>query len=300
MNTGFSNWVLVLIPLSVFVIMICVGTSISVTDFKRLVLQPKATITGIVGQIIFLPVMGFIVAATVTDDLVTRIGIVLLSACPGGQLSNTFVYLARANPSLSVTLTAINGMLALITTPAIAILGIRFFAGEHTDIDLPVLKTIAQIFVLAILPVGIGMWIRKQFPVFSTRQRQSQANLIAFILLIFHMSLVIFTNFGQIQQSIEVMLLPAVLFALAAMSIGYVSASLMKLDHDTKFTIGIEVGLQNVVLAVLISQVLMRRPEFSLFVLTYAMVVPMCMLPWVYIHRRRWNLATLKQWLGMA
>lgn len=90
------------------------------------------------------------------------------------------------------------------------------------------------------------------------------------------------------------------LFALAAMSIGYTIAALMSFDSDTRFTIGIEVGLQNVVLAVLISQVLMQRPEFSLFVLTYAMVIPLAMLPWVYIHRRRWSFSTLKRGLGLA
>lgn len=289
----------ILIPASVFVIMICVGTSLRLADFKRLLVYPKPAITGIVGQLVLLPAMGFLVAIIMTDDLVTRIGIVLLSACPGGQLSNTFVYLARANPNLSVTLTAVNGVLALITTPAIATLGIRFFAGEDADINLPILKTIAQIFAIAILPVGIGMGIRARFPEAAVR-RQPQANLIAFLLLIFHMSLVIFTNLGRIQDSMDQMLLPAALFALAAMSIGYGSAALMKFDSDTRFTIGIEVGLQNVVLAVLISQVLMQRPEFSLFVLTYAMVVPLAMLPWVYIHRRGWGFTTLKQRLGLT
>ncbi len=279
--------------------MICVGTSLRLADFQRLLVYPKATLTGITGQMILLPIMGFVVAFTVTEDLITRIGIVLLTACPGGQLSNTFVYLARANPNLSVTLTAVNGLLALVTTPTIATLGIRLFAGEDTDIDLPVLKTVAQIFVLAILPVGLGMAVRARFPD-ATARRQPQANLIAFLLLIFHMSLVIATNYGRIAEGMRDMLLPAILFAVLAMSLGYTLASLLKLDNDTRFTIGIEVGLQNVVLAVLISQVLMRRPEFSLFVLNYAMAVPLMMLPWVYIHRRRWGLGTLKRCLGMA
>lgn len=299
MNPTVITMIQILIPVSVFMIMICVGTSLRLEDFKRVLTYPKAAITGIVGQIILLPAMGFIVALTMTDDLVTRIGIVLLSACPGGQLSNSFVYLARANANLSVTLTAINGTLALVTTPTIASLGILFFAGENADIELPVLKTVAQIFALAILPVGIGMGIRARFPEFATR-RQPQANLLAFILLVFHMGLVIFTNIGRIQDTLADMLLPAVLFAIAAMTIGYSSAALMKLDSDTRFTIGIEVGLQNVVLAILISQVIMQRPEFSLFVLTYAMAIPLSMLPWVYIHRRGWGIENLKRSLGLA
>lgn len=291
--------ILILVPASVFLIMICVGMDLRIEDFRRLFVYPKATITGIVGQLLLLPAMGFIVAATLTDDLVTQIGIVLLAACPGGQLSNSFVYLARARPDLSVTLTAINGILALFTTPTIAMLGIRVFAGENTDIDLPVVKTVLQIFSLAILPVGIGMAIRARFPKFAV-ERQSQANLVAFLLLIFHMSLVIVTNVGRIQNSLADMLLPAIVFAALAMSIGYFSAALMRLDSDVRFTIGIEVGLQNVVLAILISQVIMRRPEFSLFVLTYALTIPLAILPWIYIHRRRWSLGTLKQFFGPA
>ena len=291
--------ILILVPASVFLIMICVGMDLRIEDFRRLLSYPKAAVTGIVGQLVLLPAMGFIVAATVTDNLVTQIGIVLLSACPGGQLSNSFVYLARARADLSVTLTAINGILALFTTPTIAMLGIRIFAGEDTDINLPVIKTVLQIFSLAILPVGIGMAIRARFPKFAV-ERQSQANLVAFLLLIFHMSLVIFTNIGRIQDTLPDMLLPAILFAIFAMSIGYFSAALMRLDSDVRFTIGIEVGLQNVVLAILISQVIMRRPEFSLFVLTYAMAIPLAMLPWIYIHRRRWGFETLKRWLNPA
>ena len=75
-------------------------------------------------------------------------------------------------------------------------------------------------------------------------------------------------------------------FAILAQSIGYLSAKLMGLDRDTCFTIGVEVGLQNVVLAILIANLLLKRPEFSLFVVVYAASILLVMLPWVYIHRR--------------
>ena len=81
------------------------------------------------------------------------------------------------------------------------------------------------------------------------------------------------------------MFLPALLFAFLAQSIGYLSGKVMGLDRDTCFTIGVEVGLQNVVLAILIANLLLQRPEFGLFVVVYAAAVLVIMLPWIFIHR---------------
>jgi predicted Na+-dependent transporter len=94
------------------------------------------------------------------------------------------------------------------------------------------------------------------------------------------------------------MFIPGVVFCLLALLVGYIAAMISGLDRDTRFTISIEVGLQNVVIAILISYVLLKRPEFALFVLNYATAVVLIMLPWVYIYRRRWSLSHL--WKKMA
>lgn len=124
----------ILIPSTVFIIMICLGLNLQIADFKRIFIYPQAIMTGIIGQMILMPAIAFLIAAWFESSLVLQIGIVLLAACPGGPLSNSFVYLGKGKIDLSVSLTAINGFLALLTTPFIASLGIAIFADQSTDI----------------------------------------------------------------------------------------------------------------------------------------------------------------------
>ena len=277
----FAN---IFIPLTVFLLMVCVGMGLAVEDFKRLLTQPRAIGVGITGQMILMPATAFAIAALWPGSLTFKVGLILLAACPGGPLSNSFVYIARARADLSVSLTAINGMLALVTTPLIASLGIRLFVGENADIELPIFKTMAQIFALAILPVVIGMNIRARAPAWAERN-DLLARRFATVLLFSHILLVLALNAGNILDGLEEMLLPAIVFAVLAQALGFWSAKLMKLDSDTCFTIGVEVGLQNVVLAILIANLLLHRPEFSLFVVTYAAAIIFIMVPWVFIYR---------------
>ena len=276
----------ILIPATVFIIMMCLGLDLRVEDFKRIFIHPKAIMTGICGQMILMPAIAFLIAAWFESSLVLQIGIVLLAACPGGPLSNSFVYLGKGRLDLSVSLTAINGFLALLTTPFIASLGIAIFAGQDTDIQLPVLKTIAQIFMVAILPIILGMIMRVKFPQIHTSHLHLVQRL-AVLMLVTHIAIVITMNFPRIGGAFAEMIVPALLFCILAMIIGVVTSKLMGLDKSIQFTVGIEVGLQNVVLAILIAEVILKRPEFALFVLTYAIGALFILLPWVYLHRRQ-------------
>lgn len=276
----------VAIPASVFIIMICLGMGLRPENFRQVFAFPRAILTGITGQIILMPAMAFAVAAVLgKDNLTLQIGLVLLASCPGGPLSNSFVYLGRGRVDLSVSMTAVNGFLAPLTTPIIASLGIAVFAGENTDIQLPLLKTILQIFLIAILPVIIGMIIHHRFPRFC-QDNQGLAKVVSLILLIFHLSLVVVTNFSIIMESFHIFFFPAFIYCVLALALGYLAAMIMRLDRDIRFTIGIEVGLQNVVLAILIANVILKRPDFALFVFTYGLAALIAIFPWIYLHNR--------------
>ncbi len=266
--------------------MMCLGLGLRSEDFKRIVTYPRAMIVGICGQMILMPAMAFLIAAGFGSNLAVQIGIVLLASCPGGPLSNSFVYLGKGRVDLSVSLTAINGFLALLTTPFIASLGIKIFAGQATDIQLPVLKTIIQIFMIAILPIILGMILRVKIPQIHTSHFYLVQGL-ALTMLAIHILVVVAINFPRISATFSEMIAPAFLFCLSALAIGVVTAKLAGMDTATQFTIGVEVGLQNVVLAILIADVILGRPEFALFVLSYALGALFIILPLVYLHRRR-------------
>ncbi len=276
----------ILIPLTVFIIMMCLGLELRTEDFKRIFSYPRAIVVGIGGQMILMPAMAFLIAAWFGSNLVLQIGIVLLASCPGGPLSNSFVYLGKGRVDLSVSLTAINGFLALLTTPFIAFSGIAIFAGQSTEIQLPVLKTITQIFMIAILPIILGMILRVKIPQIHTNYLTLTQRL-ALIMLVIHISVVVVINLPRIGPSFIEMIVPALMFCISALAIGVVASKIAGMDKSTQFTIGVEVGLQNVTLAILIADVILMRPEFALFVLSYAVGALFILLPWVYYHRHR-------------
>jgi BASS family bile acid:Na+ symporter len=278
------------IPATVFPIMVCLGLELTIADFKRILVFPRAVATGIAGQMLLLPAAAFLIAATLAESLVLQIGIVLLAACPGGPLSTSLVYFTRAKVELSVSLTAVNGVLALFTTPFIAALGISLFAGEQANIELPIGKTVAQIFTIAVLPVGIGMWLRSRW--FERVQRHTQGiKRFALVMFLLHVSIVVLANLPLIGPSAKEMLLPAIVFCMCAQTIGYCTAAVARLDREERFTIGMEIGLQNVTLAILIANTVLEPPEFGLFVLNYALGAVLVLFPWIYIYR--WRTARL-------
>ena len=266
--------------------MICLGLGLRVEDFKRIFTYPRAIIVGISGQMILMPAMALLIAAWFGSNPVLQIGIVLLASCPGGPLSNSFVYLGQGRVDLSVSLTAVNSFLALLTTPFIASLGIAIFAGQSTDIQLPVLKTITQIFMIAILPIILGMMLRAKFPRLHTNYSYP-VQCLALTMLAIHISVVVAINLPRIGATFAEMIGPAVIFCISALTIGVVASKLAGMGKSTQFTIGIEVGLQNVVLAILIADVILQRPEFALFVLSYAVGALVIMLPWACWHRHQ-------------
>jgi BASS family bile acid:Na+ symporter len=146
-------------------------------------------------------------------------------------------------------------------------------------------KTVLQVFMIAILPVMLGMLVNYKFPKFAMNS-QGQAKILSFFMLITHLSLVVVINFSIIMESLHIFFIPALLYCVLAMAMGYSIAAIAKLDRDIRFTIGIEVGLQNVVLAILIANVILKRPEFALFVFTYGLSALLVIFPWIYLHKK--------------
>ena len=102
-----------------------------------------------------------------------------------------------------------------------------------------------------------------------------------------HVSIVVFANLPHIGTSVREMLLPAIIFCIFAQALGYLAATVARLEPQERFTIGMEVGLQNVTLAIVIANTILKRPEFGLFVLNYALGALLVLFPWVYLFRWR-------------
>lgn len=277
------------LPLSVFTIMFALGLDLQIKDFTRLIQYPKAAIAGLIGQLILLPIIGFALAFTVSADFILALGIILLSACPGGAVSNMVAYLARANTALSVSLTTATSFTSFLLIPVMMNWGLALFGGEETELRLPVLDTINRVFIYTVVPVVTGMIIRQLLP----RTVKAIGGLIkrlSLILLLIILLVVFVTNWDTLIENFWRLAPIALLLTTLAGIAGYCAASIAQLDDKDKFTISIEVGFQNIALAQLIAATILERPELGLLAAVYPFANWAPLATWIMFFRsRHWD-----------
>ena len=282
MPTGLA----ISIPIIVFIFTIGIGSDLTWNDFKLLLKEPRVVLAGIFGQILLLPVIAFGVAYFFRSDVVIAVGIVLLAACPGGPMSNSLVYVARARTELSITLTAISGVIALLTTPIIASLGIGIFAGDDASISLPIPQTIAQIFVLILVPLAIGMFVRHRWPAMIARN-EKRIRQGCTVLMLLALAVAVIISWQTLVAKFAEFALAGAVFVVVLLVLSWLYGGVLALDEPSRFTVMVEVSIQNIVVASLIAITLLERPEFALFSAVYAAPMALIILVLLVLRLRR-------------
>ncbi|MBN2699436.1 MAG: bile acid:sodium symporter family protein [Bacteroidales bacterium] len=268
MDTLFSDYFL---PVTLAVITLGMGLSLTEKDFRNIIVQPKAILTGIFSQIIILPAIAFLVASLSNLDPIFKVGLIVIAACPGGATSNLITYILTGNIALSISLTAVNSLITLLTIPLIVSLGLETFIHESSELHLPVWDTVIKIFLITIVPAFAGTRIRKWKTDFADRLERPLKIILPLLLLIVYMG-VIFINQGTEQATRRdfISLIPSTLsLNFAAMLSGWLIARLMRLGKRNRFTISIEVGLQNSALAIFVSSFLLNNQSMALVAVVY-------------------------------
>lgn len=145
------------LPIALFIIMIGIGMTLTVRDFRQVAVYPKGMIVGTVAQILLMPLVAFALASALSVPPAIAVGLVIIAACPGGTTSNLFVLLARGNIALSIVLTVSASLITILTLPLIANVALQFYMGTEENIVLPVWKTIGMLIGIVLFPVTIGM-----------------------------------------------------------------------------------------------------------------------------------------------
>jgi len=234
----------VILPASLFIIMLGMGLSLIIDDFKRVVQYPKATIIGLVNQLILLPLMAFAMVKVLGLAPLTAVGFMLIAACPGGVTSNLIAHVSKGDTALSITLTAISSFITVITIPLIVSFSLSHFMDNSQSIQLPVGKTIIQILSITVIPVSIGMFIRNRFPDFALKMDKPTriASTIIFIIILVS---VIATNLELVRENMGTLGWISLLLLMLTMALGFFSAKLFKLNLSQQISIAIESGIQN-------------------------------------------------------
>ncbi|MFP4488017.1 MAG: bile acid:sodium symporter family protein [Bacteroidales bacterium] len=286
----FSQYIL---PVTLGLIMINLGLSLRFGDFRLIFAEPKALITGLLCQMILLPGLAFAIAALSGLPPPIKIGIVLISICPGGATSNLITYLLKGNVALSISLTSINSILILFTIPAFVFLATKLFMNQEEIVYLPFLPTILKIFLMILLPTALGIFVRHKYPEFAGIVERHMKYITTILLAVVFL-FVIFTSHNESDYgfSLYVKIAPLVfLLNVLGMTSGYYAGRFLRFDKAKLITLAVEVGIQNSALAITIasSPVFLNNTVMAIPAVIYGMFTFFNAVIFGYIIRRWHN-----------
>ncbi len=262
----------VVLPLALFIIMWGLGLSLTPADFKRGLERPLPVVVGVICQMVVLPLLGFGVAHLMGLTGALAVGLVILSLCPGGVTSNLFSFLAKGDLALSITLTAISSVLAPFSVPLVANLAFTQFGLDPQSVDLPIPKTMITLVGITILPVGIGMLIRKKSEGFA-KKAERPIRIASALFLALIIAGVVKQNWAGLGGFFAQTGWAAFALNMASMTVGVTVALLFRLPRPQATTIGLEVGIQNGTTAIFITGTLLENPTMSITPAVYSLIM---------------------------
>lgn len=258
-------------PLILAVMMLGMGMSLQLADFRQIFIKPKAMLLGLSLQVLFLPLLGFCIAQVFALPPLLAVGLMILVACPGGPGSNLVSFISGGDSALSVSLTAISSLLSAISIPLIASMAVVYFAPE-LSVDVAIWGLSLKVFLLTVLPITLGMLINKYLPAFALASQGfvKWGSLVFLLLLI---ALIIIKKGSSFIELAATIGLPMVVLCLIAVTLSMVVAKGSGLAPRQTKTLAIEVGLQNGALAIIVANSLFHSPDMAIPAAVYSPVM---------------------------
>ncbi|MBT0585638.1 bile acid:sodium symporter family protein [Alteromonas oceanisediminis] len=251
----------IILPLVLALIMFGMGLSLTRTDFVRLFKLPMPVFAGLFGQLIALPLLAFCLVLVLSLPAHLAIGIMVLSACPGGTTSNLISHIARANLALSISLTAITTVICVFTTPLIIRFALGYFEVESSHFSL--LNTTLGLIAISLFPVMLGLWIRHKADYLAQRLEPVFRHLAVIFMLLLIVGIAWQERDMMIASFPDVFVLTFALNVLATV-LGVAIAKLVVLSRRDAVTLGIEIGTQNASMAILITLAFLNEPSYAI------------------------------------
>ncbi len=241
-----------LLPLALAVIMVSLGLSLTPADFKRVFVLPKGVAIGITNLLVISPFLAFAIAELYGLSPELAVGLVLLGASPGGTTANMLTHLARGDTALSVTMTAISSVAAVVTVPLYLDLSINHFDAGGVTGDVGMVGIVARVFLITIVPLSIGMWIRSRSPerVQALEPRVKRIAMITFLVVV---AGAVAAEFEKVTENFADVAAAALTLNVAAMAISFTIARLARLSDSQATAIAMELGVHNATLAIAVA-----------------------------------------------
>lgn len=239
---GFAQWKPAILPL-LALIMFAMGLTLTLADFRRVLTMPLVVVLGVGLQFVLMPLLAWLIAKSLALEPMLATGMILVGACSGGTASNVMTYLARGDVALSITLTAMSTLLAVVMTPWLSWLYI------DAAITVPVWSMLQTIFLLVIAPVTAGLLINRYLSRL-VKPLQPLCPLTAMLAIIMIIAIVVALNAQRMVSISMVLMLAVAAHNLAGLLLGYSIARISGYSTTVARTLAIEVGMQNSGLAV--------------------------------------------------
>ena len=241
----------ILLPVALGIIMFGLGLSLSVGDFKRVVVYPKAVFIGLACQMLLLPALcfGLVKLFNLAPEL--AVGLILLSASPGGVTSNFFSHLAKGDVVLNITLTAISSLLCILTLPLIVNFSMQVFMDESKYIPL-LFSKVLQFFAIILLPVTIGMIIRKKKSSLSG-MLQKPVKIFSILFLVALILMQVIKERDNLASYWQQTGLAVLIFNLLSIAVAFVIPMFFKLSKKQSIAIAMGAAIRNGALAITVA-----------------------------------------------
>ena len=238
----------VALPVALALIMATLGLSLTTADFKRVVVQPRGVLLGLANLFVISPLLGFLVAEVSGLDPVFAVGLVILAAAPGGTMANLLTHLARGDTALSVSMTAISSIAAVVTVPLYLSLAVAHFDAP-IDGDVGTLGIVARVFAITIVPLSIGMRVRARRPVWAIAN-EPKLKRIALVAFFFVVVGAVASEWGTVTGHFAELAVATLTLNVLAMSVSFGVARLARLSNAQATAVSLELGLHNSTLAI--------------------------------------------------
>lgn len=261
----------IFLPFALAIIMLGLGLTLTIDDFKRVITFPKAIIIGLFCQMILLPLLCFYLANSFGLNPPLAVGLMLLAASPGGPTANLFSHLAKGDVALNISLTALNSILSLITLPLIVNFSINYFMESNQAITMQFSK-VMEVFAIVLIPVAIGMMLKSKIPNLSVKL-EKPLRIVSAIFLVLIIVGAILKEKNNVISFFEQIGFVALSFNVGSMLIGYFIPRFFKIENKQAIAIGMEIGIHNGTFAIYIALSVIGNSAMSIPPAIYSLIM---------------------------
>jgi bile acid:Na+ symporter, BASS family len=268
-NAGDSSMAL---AIALGVIMLGLGLSLTIDDFKRVVKYPRAIIVGLVCQMLILPAVCLGIAVAFNLPPVLAVGLMLLAASPGGATANLYSHLSQGDVALNVTLTAVNSVLSVFMLPIIVNFSLGYFMSDDaTQVGIQ-FKKVIEVFAIVLVPVAIGMFIQNKNKAFADKM-EKPVKIISAVLLLTIITIMIIKGKDTLAQSFADVGLAALTFNVVSIAIGFFIPRLLKIPQKQSIAISMEIAIHNGTLAIFIAANVLNNDAMTIPPAIYSIIM---------------------------